>query len=192
MRAARVGARLFAARNECLEEVEDDCDDKEYARHGVPSETGGVPCLRCHVSTLNIPKTFRNSEKTDLDEIAFFVGGGIETMPRQKITCSGVQEYRVRRFFGRAKTSTMPIPCRIGKANTSVRAEIGGAEHSQYYCSPACGNGIRNRKDIGARPCFSALFARLILTKTYRYGIFSLCGALCAACFRCHLRGEEG
>lgn len=95
-------------------------------------------------------------------------------------------------IFGRAKMLTMPIPCRIGKANTSVRAEIGGAEHSQYYCSPASGNGIRNRKDIGARPCFSALFARLILTKTYRYGIFSLCGALCAACFRCHLRGEEG
>lgn len=118
--------------------------------------------------------------------------GGIETMSRQKITCSGVQEYRVRRFFGRAKTSTMPIPCRIGKTNTSVRAEIGGAEHSQYYCSPACGNGIRNRKDIGARPCFSALFARLILTKSYRYGIFSLCGALCAARFRCRLRGEEG
>ena len=153
VRAARVGARSFAARNECLEEVEDDCDDKEYERHGVPSEAGVFPCLRCHVSTLNVPKTSRNSEKTDLDDIAFF-GGGIETMPRQKITCSGVQEYRVRRFFGRAKMLTMPIPCRIGKANTSVRAEIGGAEHSQYYCSPACGNGIRNRKDIGARPCF--------------------------------------
>ena len=124
--------------------------------------------------------------------ILLFSGGGIETMPRQKITCSGVQEYRVRRFFGRAKTSTMPIPCRIGKANTSVRAEIGGAKHSPYYYAPASGNGIWNRKDIGARPCFSALFARLILTKTYRYGIFSLCGALCAACFRCHLRGEEG
>lgn len=132
------------------------------------------------------------TQKIRIWMILLFSGGGIETMPRQKITCSGVQEYRVRRFFGRAKTSTMPIPCRIGKANTSVRAEIGGAEHSQYYCSPASGNGIRNRKDIGARPCFSALFARLILTKTYRYGIFSLCGALCAACFRCHLRGEEG
>ena len=147
--------------------------------------------LRCHLITHCVPKTPRNSENTDLDEIAFF-GGGIETMPRQKITCSGVQEYRVRRFFGRAKTSTMPIPCRIGKANTSVRAEIGGAEHSQYYYVPASGNGMRNRKDMGARPCFSALFARLILTKSYRYGIFSLCGALCAACFRCHLRGKEG
>ena len=155
-----------------------------------PPKRGVFPCLRCHVSTLNVPKTSRNSENTDLDDIAFF--GGIETMPRQKITCSGVQEYRVRRFFGRAKTLTMPIPCRIGKANTSVRAEIGGAEHSQDYCIPASGNGIRNRKDIGARPCFSALFACLILTKSYRYGIFSLCGALCAACFRCHLRGEEG
>ena len=41
MRAARVGARLFAARNECLEEVEDDCDDKEYERHGVSSEARG-------------------------------------------------------------------------------------------------------------------------------------------------------
>ena len=27
----------------------------------------------------------------------------------------------------------MPIPCRIGKANTSVRAEIGGAESGSYY-----------------------------------------------------------
>ena len=43
MRAARVGARLFAARNECLEEVEDDCDDKEYERHDVPSEAGVFP-----------------------------------------------------------------------------------------------------------------------------------------------------
>ena len=99
VRAARVGARLFAARNECLEEVEDDCDDKEYERHGVPAEAGVFPCLRCHVSTLNVPKTSRKSENTDLDEIAFF-GGGIETTPRQKITCSGMQEYRVRRFLG--------------------------------------------------------------------------------------------
>ena len=75
MRAARVGARLLAARNERLEEVEDDCDDKEYERHGGPSEAGVFPCLRCHVSTLNVPKTFRNSEKTDLDDIAFFGGG---------------------------------------------------------------------------------------------------------------------
>ena len=43
MRAARVGARLFAARNERLEEVENDCDDKEYERHGVPSEAGVFP-----------------------------------------------------------------------------------------------------------------------------------------------------
>lgn len=43
VRAARVGARLFAARNECLGEVEDDCDDKEYERHGVPSEAGVFP-----------------------------------------------------------------------------------------------------------------------------------------------------
>ena len=99
VRAARVGARSFAARNECLEEVEDDCDDKECERHGVPSEAGVFPCLRCHVSTPNIPKTSRKSENTDLDEIAFF-GSGIETTPRQKITCSGVQAYRVRRFFG--------------------------------------------------------------------------------------------
>ena len=190
MRAERVSARLFAARNECLEEVEDDCDDKEYERHGVPSEAGVFPCLRCHVARLMSQKRPATPKKRIWMILLF--SGGIETMPRQKITCSGVQEYRVRRFFGRAKTSTMPIPCRIGKANTSVRAEIGGAEHSQYYCSPASGNGIRNRKDIGARPCFSALFARLILTKSYRYGIFSLCGALCAACFRCHLRGEEG
>ena len=43
VRAERVGARLFAARNERLEEVEDDCDDKEYERHGVPSEAGVFP-----------------------------------------------------------------------------------------------------------------------------------------------------
>ena len=43
VRAERVGARLFAARNERLEEVEDDCDDKEYERHGAPSEMGGAP-----------------------------------------------------------------------------------------------------------------------------------------------------
>ena len=155
-----------------------------------PRRGGGFPCLRCHVSTLNVPKRPATPKKRIWMILLF--SGGHRDNARQKTTCSGVQEYRVRRFFGRAKTSTMPIPCRIGKANTSVRAEIGGAEHSQYYCSPASGNGIRNRKDIGARPCFSALFARLILTKSYRYGIFSLCGALCAACFRCHLRGEEG
>ena len=43
MRAARVGARSFAARNECLEEVEDDCDDEEQECHGVPSEAGVFP-----------------------------------------------------------------------------------------------------------------------------------------------------
>ena len=43
VRAARVGARSFAARNECLEEVEDDCDDEEQECHGVPSEAGVFP-----------------------------------------------------------------------------------------------------------------------------------------------------
>lgn len=157
-----------------------------------PPKRGGSPVFDVMSARLISQKRSATPKKRIWMKLLFSWGGGIETMPRQKITCSGVQEYRVRRFFGRAKTSTMPIPCRIGKANTSVRAEIGGAEHSQYYCSPACGNGIQNRKNIGARPCFSALFARLILTKSYRYGIFSLCGALCAACFRCHLRGEEG
>ena len=38
-----IAARSFIARNECLEEVVDDCDDKEYERHGVPSEAGGFP-----------------------------------------------------------------------------------------------------------------------------------------------------
>lgn len=159
-----------------------------------PPKRGGVSLVFDVMSARLMSQKRPATQKIRIWMILLFSGGGggIETMPRQKITCSWVQEYRVRRFFGRAKTSTMPIPCRIGKANTSVRAEIGGAEHSQYYYVPASGNGIRNRKDIGARPCFSALFARLILTKTYRYGIFSLCGALCAACFRCHLRGEEG
>ena len=50
MRAARVGARSFAARNECLEEVEDDCDDKEYERHGVPSEAGFSPVFDVMIS----------------------------------------------------------------------------------------------------------------------------------------------
>ena len=50
MRAARVGARSFAARNECLEEVEDDCDDKEYERHGVPSEAGVFPVFDVMIS----------------------------------------------------------------------------------------------------------------------------------------------
>ena len=90
MRAARVGARLFAARNECLEEVEDDCDDKEYERHGVSSEARGGPCLRCHVSTLNVPKTSRNSENTDLDEIAFFGGGHRDNAAPENLLLRGV------------------------------------------------------------------------------------------------------
>ena len=63
MRAARVGARLFAARNECLEEVEDDCYDKEYERHGAPSEAGVFPCLRCHVARLLSQKRSATSQK---------------------------------------------------------------------------------------------------------------------------------
>ena len=85
VRAARVGARLFAARNECLGEVEDDCDDKEYERHGVPSESGVFPCLRCHVSTLSVPKTSRNSENTDLDDIAFFGGASRQCRGRRPL-----------------------------------------------------------------------------------------------------------
>ena len=107
-------ARSFIARNECLEEVVDDCDDEEYECHGVPSEAGVCPSSMSSYHAL-CPK------------------------------------------------NAPQLP------------------------------GIRSdRNNTDPRPCFSALFARLILTKSYRYGIFSLCGALCAACFRCHLRGEEG
>lgn len=191
VRAARVGARLFAARNECLEKVEDDCDYKEYERHGVPSEAGVFPVFDVMSARLMSQKRPATPKKRILMILLFSGGGHRDNAAAEDHLLRGAGISRPS-IFGRAKTSTMPIPCRIGKANTSVRAEIGGAEHSQYYYAPASGNGIRNRKDIGARPCFSALFARLILTKSYRYGIFSLCGALCAACFRCHLRGEEG
>lgn len=102
VRAARVGARSFAARNECLEEVEDDCDDKEYERHGVPSEAGVFPCLRCHVSTLNVPKTSRNSEKTDLDDIAFFGGASRQCRGRRSLA-QGCRNIASVDFLGEQK-----------------------------------------------------------------------------------------
>ena len=99
VRAARVGARLFAARYEFLEEVEDDCDDKEYERHGVPSEAGVFPVFDVMSARLMSQKR-PATQKIRIWMKLLFSGGGIETMPRQKITCSGAQEYRVRRFFG--------------------------------------------------------------------------------------------
>ena len=109
VRAARVGARLFAARNECLEEVEDDCDDKEYERHGVPSEAGGFPCLRCHVSTLNVSKTSRNSEKTDLDDIAFF-GGASRQCRGRKPLAQGCRNIASVDFWGEQKRRQCRYP----------------------------------------------------------------------------------
>lgn len=109
MRAARVGARLFAARNECLEEVEDDCDDKEYERHGVPSEAGVFPCLRCHVSTFNVPKTSRNSENTDLDEIAFFGGTSRQCRGRRSLA-QGCRNIASVDFLGEQKRRQCRYP----------------------------------------------------------------------------------
>ena len=60
---ARVGARSFAARNECLEEVEDDCDDKEYERHGVPSEAGVFPVFDVMSARLMSQKRPATSQK---------------------------------------------------------------------------------------------------------------------------------
>lgn len=110
VRAARVGARLFAARNECLEKVEDDCDYKEYERHGVPSEAGVFPCLRCHVSTLNVKKTFRNSENTDLDDIAFFGGGASRQCRGRRTLAQGCRNIASVDFLGEQKRRQCRYP----------------------------------------------------------------------------------
>ena len=75
VRAARVGARLFAARNECLEEVEDDCDDKEYERHGVPSEAGVFPVFDVMSARL-MSKKRSATQKIRIWMILLFSGGG--------------------------------------------------------------------------------------------------------------------
>lgn len=110
MRAARVGARLFAARNECLEEVEDDCDDKEYERHGVPSETGVFPCLRCHVSTLNVKKTFRNSEKKRIWMILLFSGGASRQCRGRRSLAQGCRNIASVDFLGEQKRRQCRYP----------------------------------------------------------------------------------
>ena len=75
MQAERVGARLFAARNECLEEVEDDCDDKEYERRGVPSEAGVFPVFDVMSARLMSQKRPATPKKR-IWMILLFSGGG--------------------------------------------------------------------------------------------------------------------
>ena len=109
VRAARVGARLFAAQNERLEEVEDDCDDKEYECHGVPSEAGGVPCLRCHVSTLNVPKC-PATQKKRIWMILLFSGGASRQCRGRRSLAQGCRNIASVDFLGEQKRRQCRYP----------------------------------------------------------------------------------
>lgn len=123
--------------------------------------------------------------------ILLFSGGGIETMPRQKITCSGVQEYRVRRFLGEQKRRQCRYPAVSARQTPLFERKSAAPNIVNIITFRHAATGYGTERISERAPAFSARFARLILTNSYRYAIFSLCGALCAACFRCHLKGEE-
>lgn len=111
VRAARVGARLFAARNERLEEVEDDCDDKEYECHGFPSETGGSPCLRCHVSTLNVPSQKRSAtQKIRIWMKLLFSGGASRQCRGRRPLAQGCRNIASVDFLGEQKRRQCRYP----------------------------------------------------------------------------------
>ena len=115
VRAARVGARLFAARNECLEEVEDDCDDKECERHGVPSEAGVFPVfdvMLAHSMSQKRPAT----QKIRIWMVLLFSGGASRQRRGRRSLAQGCRNVASVDFLGEQNVDKADtLPYRQGK-----------------------------------------------------------------------------
>ena len=139
--------------------------------------------------TLNVPRPA--TPKKRIWMILLFSGGASRQCRGRRPLAQGCRNIASVDFLGEQKRRQCRYPAVSARQTLLFERKSAAPSIVNIIAVRQAATGYGTER-ISERPCFSALFARLILTKTYRYGIFSLCGALCAACFRCHLRGEEG
>ena len=137
------------------------------------------------------PKNVPQLRKYGFEWYCFFRGASRQCRGRRSLA-QGCRNIASVDFFGEQKRRQCRYPAVSARQTPLFERKSAAPSIVNIIAVRQAATGYGAERISERAPAFSALFARLILTKSYRYGIFSLCGALCAACFRCHLRGEEG